>query len=120
MHATNGNSQAVERLGQTFTGPLLTPASPGYDEARKLHNGAIDKHPALIAQCRTVADIVDAVKFAREHELEIAVRGGGHNVAGRAAVDGRNHCAIRTRHPESEPVLLRGTDQSHTQLGCAA
>ena len=53
-----------------------------------MHNGLIDKRPALIAECRGVADVVDAVKFARDQGLEIAVRGGGHNVGGRATVDG--------------------------------
>src|SRR6185436_3032007 len=57
-------------------------------EARKVHNGLVDKRPALIARCRGVADIVDAVKLAKRLNLEVAVRGGGHNVAGRATVDG--------------------------------
>jgi FAD/FMN-containing dehydrogenase len=64
------------------------PADAGYDEARKVHNGLIDKRPALIAQCRGLADIVDAIRFARTQKLEVAVRGGGHNVAGRATIDG--------------------------------
>jgi FAD/FMN-containing dehydrogenase len=68
-------------------GELLVPASPGYDTARAIWNGAIDRRPALIARCTGVADVVAAVRFAREHELEIAVRGGGHNVAGTAVCD---------------------------------
>ena len=52
-----------------------------------MHNGLIDKRPALIARCRGLADIVDAVKMARDHKLEVAVRRGGHNVAGRATID---------------------------------
>jgi len=79
---------AVGRLAATFSGELLKPGSAGYDEARRVHNGLIDKRPALIARCKNVADIVDAVNLARELRLEIAVRGGGHNVAGRATVDG--------------------------------
>ena len=54
----------------------------------RVHNGLIDKRPALIARCRGVADIVDAVKLARDQKLEVAVRGGGHNVAGRSTIDG--------------------------------
>lgn len=77
---------AVE-LARACVGPILSPGSPGYDDARKLHNGLIDKRPALIARCRGLADIADAVRFARARGLEIAVRGGGHNVAGRAVVD---------------------------------
>jgi FAD/FMN-containing dehydrogenase len=67
--------------------PMLLPSSPGYDAARKIWNGAIDRRPACIARCAGAADVVAAVRFAREHQLEIAVRGGGHNVAGTAVCD---------------------------------
>ena len=80
-------SDAVTALASTFTGQLLRPGDAGYDEARKVHNGLIDKRPALIARCRGLADIADAVKMARDRKLEVAVRGGGHNVAGRATID---------------------------------
>ncbi len=77
----------VGELGNTFTGELLRPGEAGYEEARRVHNGLIDKRPALIARCRGIGDIADAVKLARELGLEIAVRGGGHNVAGRSTVE---------------------------------
>jgi FAD/FMN-containing dehydrogenase len=77
----------LDELRGTFTGVLLEPSDPGYEEARRVHNGMIDRRPALIAQCRNTADIVDAVHFARKEGLEICVRGGGHNVAGRAVID---------------------------------
>ena len=67
---------------------LLQPDDAGYDDARRIHNGLIDKRPALIARCRTTADVVAAVARAREDALEISVRGGGHNVAGRAVTAG--------------------------------
>src|SRR5262245_2975827 len=79
---------AVADLTSTFTGELLKPGDTGYDEARRVHNGLIDKRPALIARCRGTADVADAVKLARTLNLEVAVRGGGHNVAGRAVSDG--------------------------------
>lgn len=79
---------AVRELSPTFTGTLLQPADAGYDEARKVHNGLVNKRPALIARCRGVADVVEAVNLARRLNLEVAVRGGGHNVAGRATVEG--------------------------------
>jgi FAD/FMN-containing dehydrogenase len=79
---------AVSDLSATFTGSLLQPADAAYEEARKVHNGLVDKRPALIARCRGVADVVEAVNLARRLNLEVAVRGGGHNVAGRATVDG--------------------------------
>jgi FAD/FMN-containing dehydrogenase len=71
-----------------FRGQLLLPSSAGYDSARRIWNGAIDRHPAGIACCTGTADVVAAVRFARERDLEIAVRGGGHNVAGTAVCDG--------------------------------
>lgn len=74
-------------LAKTFLGPIAHPEAPGYDEIRKVHNGMIDKRPALIARCRGLADIGDAVRFARAQKLEIAVRGGGHNIGGRGTVD---------------------------------
>ena len=80
-------AEAVKDLSKFFGGELLLPSSPSYDDTRRLHNGLIDRRPALVARCRGVADIVEAVGLARTHGLEISVRGGGHNVAGRASVD---------------------------------
>jgi len=71
-----------------FSGALLLPGDRGYEHARGVYNGLIDKRPALIAQCSGVADVVDAVQLAREHGFEISVRGGGHGVAGAAVTDG--------------------------------
>ncbi len=88
MSSVSSLADAATELASRFTGQLLRSADAGYDEARKVHNGLVDKRPVLIARCRGVADVVDAVKLARSLNLEVAVRGGGHNVAGRAAVDG--------------------------------
>lgn len=71
-----------------FAGELLQPEDAGYDEARRVHNGLIDKRPALIARCTGTADVVAAVNAARVHGWEVSVRGGGHNVAGTAVTDG--------------------------------
>ncbi len=79
---------AIAELKGSFGGELLRAGDAGYDAARMVHNGLIDKRPAVIARCKGTASIVDAVKFGRQHGLEIAVRGGGHNVAGRSTVDG--------------------------------
>ncbi|MGQ0736449.1 MAG: FAD-binding oxidoreductase [Acidobacteriota bacterium] len=78
----------IGHLAPSFAGRLLLPADAEYDEVRRVHNGLVDKRPALIARCQGVADIVDAVNLAKTLNLEVAVRGGGHNVAGRATVDG--------------------------------
>jgi len=75
-------------LAHRFSGQLLQPGDREYDEARRVHNGLVDKRPALIARCRGTADIVEAVNLARALRLEVAIRGGGHNVAGRATIDG--------------------------------
>jgi len=75
-------------LRSKFAGTLLQRGDPEYDKVRALHNGLIDKHPAIIARCLNDADIAASIAFAREHGLEIAVRGGGHNVSGRASVEG--------------------------------
>ena len=77
----------IEELQSTFRGQLIQPSDADYDEARQVWNGYIDKHPALIAQCTGTADVIDAVTFARKHDIEVSVRGGGHNVAGSALCD---------------------------------
>jgi FAD/FMN-containing dehydrogenase len=77
---TSPVADAVNELAGRFSGQLLQPADTGYEEARRVHNGLIDKRPALIARCRGVADVVDAVRLARKLNIEVAVRGGGHNV----------------------------------------
>jgi hypothetical protein len=81
-------ASAAANLSSSFGGKLLAPADAGYEEARKVHNGLVDKRPALIARCSSVADVVDAIDLATGLGLEVAVRGGGHNVAGQATIDG--------------------------------
>lgn len=80
-------AEAAE-FGKTFRGTLMRPGDAGYEEARKVHNGLVNKRPALIAQCSDTADVADAIRLAQRLGLEVAVRGGGHNVAGRATIDG--------------------------------
>jgi FAD/FMN-containing dehydrogenase len=81
-------TEAATGLASTFSGQLLQPGAVGYDEARRVHNGLIDKRPALIARCLGVADVIDAVRLGGNLGLEVAVRGGAHNVAGKATVEG--------------------------------
>jgi len=84
----SSTTTTITELAPSFLGQFLQPSDAGYDDARRIHNGLIDRRPALIARCRGTADVCDAVKVARSMNLDIAVRGGGHNVAGRASVDG--------------------------------
>lgn len=77
-----------ERFAATFTGPVITPDEQDYDTVRAVWNGSIDAHPALIARCRTTADIGLAIALAREAGVPLAVRGGGHSVAGLSTCDG--------------------------------
>jgi FAD/FMN-containing dehydrogenase len=81
---TNMKNEVVDAFKATLRGPVLRPGEPGYDDARAIWNAMIDRRPALIARCTGTADVVSAVNFARENGLPLAVRGGGHNIAGSA------------------------------------
>jgi hypothetical protein len=82
------DATALSGLRARFRGALLRPEEEGYEEARRVWNGAIDRHPALIARCAGADDVVEAVRFARDRDLAVSVRGGGHSVAGHGVVDG--------------------------------
>lgn len=96
MHAGNTtmamtntlDSAAVEEFGDQVRGAVLQEGDDGYDEARSIWNGMIDKRPGLIARCSGTADVVTAVDFARENDLDLSVKGGGHNVAGKSVCEG--------------------------------
>jgi FAD binding domain/Berberine and berberine like len=77
----------IEAFRRGFCGQVLLPGDTGYDSARRIWNASIDKHPGLIARCSEAADVVRAVKFSRANNLLVAVKSGGHNVAGRALCD---------------------------------
>jgi FAD/FMN-containing dehydrogenase len=78
------DSAAVADLAGQVSGSVLSPQDAGYDAARAVHNGLIDRRPALIVRWRTTNDVVEALAFARGARLEVSIRGGGHYVAGRA------------------------------------
>jgi len=82
------DTRSLKELAPSFGGDLIQPSHASYDDARRIHNGLVDKRPAVIARCHGLADVADAVKLARTLNLEASIRGGGHNVAGRATVDG--------------------------------
>jgi FAD/FMN-containing dehydrogenase len=78
----------LERLRDSLNGPLILSGDKGYNQARSIWNGAIDRRPACIARCTGVADVVAAIRFARERDLDVSVRSGGHGVGGHALCDG--------------------------------
>ncbi len=78
---------ALRAFAERFRGRLFGPGDEGYDEARSIWNGAIDRRPGLVARCSDADDVVSAVRFAREHDLRMSVRGGGHGVGGLALCD---------------------------------
>ena len=85
--ATGLTASALEQFKGQVRGELLCPSDAEYGSARTIHNGMIDRHPALIVRCAGVADVIQAVNFARTHHLVVAVRGGGHGVPGFAVCD---------------------------------
>lgn len=78
---------AISKSISNFTGTVLTPDDKGYNEARKIWNAMIDRHPAVIIQCKTDGDVPRAIEYARHNKLEISVRGAGHNIAGNSICD---------------------------------
>jgi FAD/FMN-containing dehydrogenase len=82
------DQDAVQGFTAGLRGEAVRPGDAAYEDARRVWNEMIDRHPGLIVRCSGAADVIDAVNFAREHDLRLAVRGGGHNVAGTAVCDG--------------------------------
>jgi FAD/FMN-containing dehydrogenase len=124
------SAAAVAAFRAQLRGEALTPQDPGYDDARRIWNAMIDKRPALIARCANADDVVAAVGFAREQDLAVSIRGGGHNVAGLAASDGglMIDCAPMkgiaidpvARTARAEPGVLWGEfDQATQEHGLA-
>ncbi len=82
------HQDALASLAAQLTGTLCLPGDAGYDEARTIWNAMIDKHPAAVVRATSPADVARAIVFAREHGVELSIRGGGHNIAGNAVCDG--------------------------------
>jgi len=82
-------SEAVlQKLRASLRGQSFCPGEPGYDDARTVPNAMIDRRPAIIARCAGTADVLACVRIAREHDILVSVRGGGHSIAGKAVCDG--------------------------------
>ena len=85
------NASQLDGLAALLRGDLITPGNDRYDESRKVWNGMIDKYPAAIARCSGVADVMNVVKFARDEEIAVSVRGDGHNVTGKSITRRRHY-----------------------------
>src|ERR687885_907306 len=82
------STESVDTFAQSVRGGVLRAGDDGYDATRHIWNGMIDRSPALIARCAGAADVVSSVNYARDHNLALAVRGGGHSAAGSSVCDG--------------------------------
>jgi FAD/FMN-containing dehydrogenase len=110
---TELSDQAIQNFQSGLKGKLLTKSATEYNERRKVWNGMIDKYPALIVLCKQATDVQQTVNFARTHDIQISVRGGGHNVAGKALIDEgividlstMNHVQV---DPKSQTVIVGG------------
>ena len=80
-------SQGIDQLRAAMDGPVIAPDDEGFDDARRVWNAEISRRPSVIARCTSAADVVAAIGVAREHGLEVSVRGGAHNTAGTAVCD---------------------------------
>jgi FAD/FMN-containing dehydrogenase len=110
--------ETVDALRSRVRGALLAPGDAGFDEATRLWNGMIEKTPGLVVQPTGTADVVEAVSFAREHDLELSVRGGGHNIAGTALTDGGLTIDMsRLRGVVVDPEMRTATVQAGCLLG---
>lgn len=102
--------ESVREFEEALLGRILCPGDDGYDQARRTWNASVDKRPAVIVRCQGASDVTDALNFARDNELEIAVRSGGHNVAGNAVCDGGmviDLSAMKAIHVEPRRRTLR-------------
>src|SRR5262245_33269912 len=88
VHREHARAAAdLRSLLRVVRGPLLTPNDESYDRARRVYNGAIDRHPVAILRCADAFDVVAGIRFARERDWPLAIRGGGHSLAGFAMCD---------------------------------
>ncbi len=115
---TTLDEEALQGFVQGARGDVVRPGDPGYDDARAIWNGLIDRKPALIVQPTGAADVVDAVNFAREHELLLSIKGGAHNVAGNAVNDGGLVIDLsKMRGVHVDPVDADGAGSGRRDLG---
>ena len=102
------DEDAIENFKSKLRGELCLPGESGYEQARAIWNGMIERRPQWVARCTGVADVIAAVNFARDNELLLSVRGGGHNVAGSAVGEGRGIARSRAPLRQEGQLLVDG------------
>jgi FAD/FMN-containing dehydrogenase len=118
QQAAASTPSPFDDLSERLSGSVITPGDDRYDDARKVFNGMIDKRPAAIARCRGAADVMDVVRYARERDVGVSVRGGGHNVAGKALKDGAITIDLGPMHGVwADPYNKRARAQGGVRLG---
>jgi FAD/FMN-containing dehydrogenase len=116
--STSFGQEEADAFAGGLRGALLLPASPGYDEARTIWNAMIDKRPGMIVECAGVSDVIQAVKFAGEHQLLVSVCGAGHNIAGNAVCDDGLMISLRKmKSARVDPVARRAWVEPGVTLG---
>ena len=105
----------IDNLRMRLKGPVFVPGEVGYDESRTVWNAMIDRNPAVVVRCLGVADVITCVQFAREHNLLICIKGGGHNIAGLATADGAMMLDMSLMHGVWVDTQRK---VAHAQVGC--
>lgn len=109
---------AVTQFRTKLRGELILPSDAGYDSSRRVFNGMVDKRPALIVRCAGAIDVIAAVRFARDHELLVSIRAGGHNIAGKAVCDGGLMIDLaRMRGVQVDPIMRTARVEGGATLG---
>jgi FAD/FMN-containing dehydrogenase len=114
-HEVELKPNRLDLLRMRIRGPILTPKDNGYEASRTVWNSMIDRKPALVVRCLGTADVIECVRFAREHKLLLSIKGGGHNIAGLALADGAlmlDMSRMRGVWVEPERKIV------HAQVGC--
>jgi FAD/FMN-containing dehydrogenase len=116
---------AVQKFATNLRGGLIRPGDDGYDAARAVFNGMVNKRPAMIVRCAGTSDVIQGVNFARTHDLPLSIRGGGHSIAGKAVCDGGMMLDLSSmkgikvdpvrRTAEAQPGLTLGEFDHETQ-----
>jgi FAD/FMN-containing dehydrogenase len=115
---TAAGARSHADLAKALRGPLITPNDTLYETARKIFNDMIDRRPAAIAQCTGAADVMQVIRYAREQDIPVSVRGGGHNVAGKAVEDGAILIDLGTMDGvRADPLTRRARAQGGARLG---